>query len=119
MRIFATLAGALALSLTLGSQPVRAQDFLSAYEDLPLPAGLRETAGAGLSFDIPGGRIVEAYAQGRLSAADVTAFYAATLPQLGWTRTGAASYRRDAETLTLETRAQAGLVTVHFTIAPD
>lgn len=119
MRKFSTLLGSLALLAAVASGPAVAQGFLAAYEDLPLAPGLAEVAGAGLSFDTPGGRIVETYAKGSVGAADVLSFYAATLPQLGWVRESDRAYRREDEVLRLETKAQAGVLVVHFTISPE
>ncbi|MBI2239227.1 MAG: hypothetical protein HYU59_00330 [Magnetospirillum gryphiswaldense] len=119
MRTFTSLLGAFALVLLLACGDARAQGFLTAYEDLPLAPGLTEVAGSGLSFDTPGGRIVEAYARGAGKAADILAFYAATLPQLGWTKAGPAEFRRDDETLKLAIETQGRDVVVHFTIAPE
>ena len=50
-------------------------------DDLPLMQGLSEVAGAGLAFDKPEGRIVEAYAEGAVSVSAVEAFYAKSLPE--------------------------------------
>lgn len=99
--------------------PAFAQGFLAAYEDLPLAPGLAEVAGSGLVFDSPGGRIVEAYAKGQSSSAEVLGFYASTLPQLGWTRESDVLYRRDAELLRLDTSAEGRALVVHFTISPE
>lgn len=119
MRKPVSLLGVVALVWVLASGTARAQGFLSAYDDLPLPAGLAEMGGAGLSFDTPGGRIVEAYARGRLKPAEIYAFYAQTLPQLGWTRDSDTVYRREAEVLKLGTQVESGGVVVHFIIAPE
>lgn len=119
MRTLTSLLGALALVVLLTGGAARAQGFLTAYEDLPLAPGLAEVAGSGLSFDTPGGRIVEAYARGQGKSADILAFYAATLPQLGWTKAGPAEFRRDDETLKLAIETQGRDVVVHFTIAPE
>ena len=119
MRILNTLCGTLALVLLLSSGTARAQAFLSVYDDLPLPPGMAEMVESGLSFDTPGGRIVEGYARGSLKASAIIAFYAATLPQLGWTRLSASQYQRDDETLKLETQAEGSEVVVHFVIAPE
>lgn len=119
MRSVRILLGGLALLAAAGLTPARAEGFLTAYEDLPLPAGLAEVAGAGMAFDSPGGRIVEAYAKGPAKAADVLKFYATTLPQLGWTRESDTTYRRDAEVLMLEAGADGRLLVVHFTISPE
>lgn len=119
MRTLTSLIGAFALVLLLTGGDARAQGFLSTYEDLPLAPGLTEIAGSGLSFDTPGGRIVEAYARGSGKAADILAFYADTLPQLGWTKAGPAAFRRDDETLKLSIETQGRDLVVHFTIAPE
>jgi hypothetical protein len=120
MRILPAIV--VALGLAFGASAVRAQGaaaFLSAYEDLPLAPGLTELAGAGLSFDTPQGRIVEASARSAAKAADILAFYAETLPQLGWAKAGDARYRRDAEMLTIEARPEGRQTVVHFTISPE
>ncbi len=113
------LLGALALVIAVAPGPAAAQGFLSAYEDLPLAPGLEEVPGSGLSFDGPGGRIVEAYAEGAASAAEVLKFYAATLPQLGWARETDTLYRRESEVLTLEAKGQGRAVVVRFKISPE
>jgi hypothetical protein len=107
--------------MVLAAVPALAQGagFLSACDDLPLPPGLNEVAGSGLSFDTPAGRIVEAYARGTAGPADILSFYAQTLPQLGWTRIGDASYRRDLENLLIEVRPEGRTSVVHFTISPE
>lgn len=118
MRTFLTLS--IALALALGSAvSARAEGFLGVYEDLPLAPGLTEVEGSGLAFDSPGGRIVEGYAKGAAKAADVLKFYAATLPQLGWTRESDSLYRREAEVLKLSTEANGRALVVHFTISPE
>lgn len=118
MRTFLTLSIALAFILGSGLS-ARAEGFLGVYEDLPLAPGLTEVEGSGLSFDSPGGRIIEGYAKGAAKAADVLKFYAATLPQLGWTRESDTLYRREAEVLKLSTEADGRALVVHFTISPE
>ena len=93
--------------------------FLGQVEDLPLMPGLVEVADAGVAFDKPAGRIVEAYAGGRVSPQAVLAFYRETLPQLGWRPVGPGSYRRGGEVLRLTATAAAGGATVHFSLAPE
>jgi hypothetical protein len=119
MRKLLLLSGALALMIVAAAGPAAAQGFLSAYEDLPLAPGLVEVTGSGLSFDGPGGRIVEAYAKGGATAADVLKFYSATLPQLGWARETDTQYRRESEVLTLAAEAQGRALVVHFKISPE
>lgn len=93
--------------------------FLSVIEDLPLMAGLDEDADAAMTFDSAQGRIVEAHAAGRVGAAAVTAFYAATLPALGWREAGDGQYARGDEILTLEIEpADGAAVSVRFALRP-
>ncbi len=107
------------LLAALAAAPALADGFLSNPEDLPLAPGLTEVAGSGLSFDSPAGRIIEAYADGKVAAADVLKFYATTLPQLGWSRDGDTRYRRDSEELRIEPTTDGAAVVVHFTISPE
>lgn len=99
--------------------PVRAEGFLSVYEDLPLAPGLAEVSGSAMVFDSPSGRLAEAYAHGKAKAADILKFYATTLPQLGWTRESDTLYRREAEALRLEAVSDQRGTTVHFAISPE
>ncbi len=87
--------------LAPGTAFAQAAAFLSVLEDLPLMPGLVEVADAGMVFDGPTGRIVEAFAAGNVPPAAVSAFYAETLPQLGWRATAPGQYRRDEEILKL------------------
>ena len=119
MARFRHLVTAFALALILGSGSAWAGPFLSAYEDLPLAPGLTEAAGAGVAFDSPSGRIVEAYAHGPVKAAEVLKFYAATLPQLGWRRESDTLYRREAEVLRLDPASKGGVLTLRFAISPE
>lgn len=82
--------------------------FMTGFEDLPLMDGLKQSEDAAVAFDSPGGRIIEAYAQGeRIEKQKVTEFYDKTLPQLGWTRlrkktqASSFSYTREGEELTI------------------
>jgi hypothetical protein len=93
-------------------------DFVEGTEDVPLMPGLAAIAGSALVFDKPEGRIVEAQARGRLARAKVRAFYAASLPPLGWRAAGTNLWRRDAERLRLDFRGPDGDLTVGFTLSP-
>jgi len=97
---------ALLLAATLSSSWVsaaRAGDrFVAGIDDLPLMAGLAPVAGQNVVFDAPGGRVVEAWAQGSVTREAVLSFYGSTLPQLGWTVAAPGLFRRDGETLRLE-----------------
>ncbi|AFK55400.1 hypothetical protein [Tistrella mobilis] len=135
MTVFRTMivlaALAIAGPMTIGLSPVEAADteFLGQVEDLPLAPGLAEDAG-GFTFDKPDGRIVEAYAVGRVTGAQVMRFYRDALPQLGWREVGGAAaasgagagiaaFTRGTERLTIDTAEQSsGRLVVHFVLAP-
>lgn len=111
-----------ALAFAVFAQPVMAQNqtgFASVIDDLPLMAGLVEV-GDGVEFSSAQGRIAEVYAQGALKQAAVEAFYAKTLPQLGWTRADSKDvmYRREGETLTLLFAIKDGALGVRFYLVP-
>ena len=112
------LAAALLLVLA-GIAPATATDFLSGVEDLPLAPGLREVTHAGMVFDTPGGRIVEAYAVGSGNADDFLGFYRRTLPQLGWRRLDGDRYAREGERLVIEVSRRDAALTVQFRITPE
>lgn len=130
MVVRASLALVAAVALLAAAPMVRAGGapkdaaFLSGIADLPLMRELDEQEASGLVFDTPAGRIVEAFATGPVSRAEVLSFYAATLPQLGWTAEGEARFRREGEVLSLEfpdgDAAAAGrALTVRFSLSPD
>lgn len=94
------------------------QAFVGGLEDLPLMDGLAEDRAAGLVFDKPDGRLVDAYASGPIAPEAVAAFYRETLPELGWRVVGPLVFERDGERLSIETEAAAGEVLVRFHLAP-
>jgi len=118
----AVLSTAVALPLAggAGGRAARAAEaFVAGLEDLPLMPGLSVVEEAGLIFDAPSGRIVEIFARGSVGRTEALAFYAATLPQLGWTAEGATAYGRERETLRLEFFEEDGELTVRFFLSPD
>jgi len=116
------MAAAIFVTLPIAVQEGAAQEgkeFIAGIEDLPVMPGLAEIADAGLIFDKPSGRIVEAYAQGEVGEQAVLDFYQETLPQLGWLSQADNRYAREGEELTLEVRAsETGGVVVMFRLAP-
>ncbi len=98
-------------------------DYLSAVADLPLPPGMVEDLGAGISFDKPEGRIVEALARGAVTKADVTIFYRASLPELGWRKltddASGSSWQRGDERLDVDIVDNGNPLIVRFSIAPN
>ena len=117
----ALVLGVAALALAGGSAPAQdgSASFVGGIEDLPLMAGLVEDAAAGLVFDKPEGRIVEAVAAGPLERAAVDAFYAAALAQLGWRPSGDGAYTREGEALRITVSGEDGAVSVQFSLTPD
>jgi len=112
----------LAGMIVLGTMPLRAEDgddFFNAIDDLPVMRGLREVVDAVATFDTPGGRIVEVYAEGeKVTRAEVFRFYEQTLPHLGWVRSKLGQYRREGEKLRIDFVGKQPL-TVRMTLAPE
>ncbi|MFN0042848.1 MAG: hypothetical protein ACKVSF_06515 [Alphaproteobacteria bacterium] len=104
--------------LCIGGRIAVGDEFLSHIADVPVMPGMVEIAGASVAFDDPSGRIVETFASGPVARAAVSAFYAATLPRLGWIEIDATTYRRDREKLQLDFVSGSGDVTVRFLLTP-
>jgi hypothetical protein len=108
----------------LAQVPAQTQ-FFSTMSDVPLMDGLTEVPARDAAFDKPEGRIVEssAVADPGVDEQAIGAFYDATLPQLGWTRTGPGIFTRPGnnggETLTLKTGRENGTAVARFLIAPQ
>ena len=106
------------LLLLLMPLPALADSFVAGTEDVPLMPELQPVDGSALTFDKPQGRIVEAQASGKVTRAAVHAFYAQTLPQLGWKPAGPEAWQREGETLRLDFHGPDGALTVGFTLSP-
>lgn len=100
------------------STPARADAFVDGFEDLPLMPGLANVPAASVSFDAAAGRIVVAFAEGRIEVPALHAFYAQTLPQLGWTPDGTGRWTREGEVLTVDTVVEGDGLVVRFELAP-
>lgn len=107
---FRRLAASLvmAAAAAVAAAPAFATDFLQAIEDVPLAEGLHEQAEA-VIFESDQGRVVRSTAVGETTAQDVTLFYLATLPALGWTRSDAGDpaayvFERENEVLRIDVR---------------
>ena len=110
----------------LSALGARAQEtgFIAEIDDLPLMPGLAEVEGAGVVFDKPSGRIVEAYARGTVSRESVVSFYRDTLPQLGWSESAGLTFAREGESLAIEflpddSSSDGGPLTLRFTLKPE
>ena len=96
-----------------------AQGFLPGTEDIPVMPGLEPSAGAETVFDTPAGRIVTVSATAPAPASRVSAFYAESLPALGWRPAGPGRFVREGEALQLSVRASGTRrVAVQFTLSP-
>jgi hypothetical protein len=114
------VAACVAVSTGLMSAGADATDgFLSRLEDLPLVPGLLEDTRAGLSFDTADGRIVEAFAHGKVTESQVLDFYRETLPQLGWTPESPTQYRRGGERLRIALTPDAQGLVVRYSLSPQ
>lgn len=120
---FIALTVALALSTpTTSLAAANIDSFLPGFTDVPLFAGMTSDSESGVDFDTPAGRIVETIATGavtnQVTGESVTNFYQATLPQLGWVRTGTLAFEREGERLTLSLSESGGVLAVHFKLTP-
>jgi hypothetical protein len=103
----------------LAAAPAGAGDFLPGFDDLPVMPGLEAVDGAGIVFDTPAGRIIEGYAEGKVTEASVRHFYDETLPQLGWRQVSKNEFRREGEQLKIDFKGKDQALTVRFTLSPD
>jgi hypothetical protein len=119
-------AAAFILAACLVISPVRllpawAVEYFSAIADLPVADGLTEQKDKSTVFDAPLGRIVTAYATGKVAADDVFDFYDSALPPLGWEKAAEGTYHRKAETLKIDVLGGQGgsPVNVSFTLSAE
>lgn len=114
-----TVLAALAMAALLFLRaPASADGYVDGIEDLPLMPGLESVPAASVAFDALVGRIVVAFAEGKLAMEDVRAFYDATLPQLGWDRLEADRWARADEELNLDAVIERGGLVVRFELVP-
>ena len=106
------------LALLAMIPPAGAQVFFELLGDVPVMPALAPVADAGIEFDAPSGRIVEAYAIGATDRESVLGFYRATLPQLGWQAGAGNAFLRESESLKIDFFGPDGEITVRFTVAP-
>jgi hypothetical protein len=100
-------------AVLLAAAPAHAADFLKAIEDVPIPAGLTETAEPTV-FESAQGRVVRTNASGNADYATVRDFYLRSLPALGWKRAGDGPggrlvFTRELEQLSLSVEPAAGV----------
>ena len=94
--------------------------FIPGVNGLPLVTGLVLMPGRNIIFDTPEGRIIEAFADGKISPNNILAFYKDTLPQLGWIVKSKNEFERENEVLRIEVSAnKKNQSIVRFFITPD
>ncbi|HET6620223.1 MAG TPA: hypothetical protein VFG64_09800 [Dongiaceae bacterium] len=98
-----------------------ATEYFSEIADLPVADGLTEQKDKSTVFDAPVGRIITAYASGKVDADAVRGFYDSALPPLGWEKTGEGTFHRKAETLKIDVLGGHGgsPVNVSFTLSAE
>jgi hypothetical protein len=108
----------LCAALLVGVPAQAAEQYVTGVDDLPLMRPLAVVEGGHVEFDTPAGRIVTTYAKGAATKAAAAAFYAQTLPQLGWKPIGESLYLRETETLRIDYDETPPTLTVRFSLAP-
>jgi hypothetical protein len=105
------------LAIALLATPASAETrYFSEISDVPMPAGFSESNSA-VGFDSANARLVVADAAGPETMEQVRAFYAQSLPALGWspspTNDDSVVFVRGRERLTLDVRAADGRTQLH------
>jgi len=102
------------------AETAKAPAFFEALYDVPIMPGLEEARDQAMLFDKPDGRIASVVAASKtLAVADISRFYAESLPQLGWRKTAENQYVRGSDRLVMELVKKPPLTIVHFTLSPD
>lgn len=117
LRRFHHLAAIAAVAI-VAAAPAHAADFLTAIDDVPLAKGLTELPDP-VVFESDQGRVVRTSAEGQVGAAEISSFYLASLPSLGWKRIedpDHLTFERENERLSINLREPANSrpVTVSF-----
>ncbi len=100
-------------------QHLQAQKYVPGTEDLPVYDGFQPSDTKNLIYDSTDGRIIDAsYSSQNVNIVEVKAFYAETLPQLGWRKNKSSEYRRDGESLKINVTTKNNITYLKFTIRP-
>lgn len=76
-------------------------EFLPQTEDVPLMEGIEVQDSEVFSFDSPSGQILTIEGKTDIKPADIKAFYAETLPSMGWNKTALDTYVRGTDFLVI------------------
>lgn len=102
-----------------GSGSVTATTYFNYLHDVPVMQGLEVLEEQSTVFDKPEGRIVVQIARaGGVSEKQISSFYAATLPSLGWKQIADNVYYREQERLTLTFQKNRDGILVTFFVSP-
>ena len=107
-------------TIMLGEKSLRgAPVFIPGINGLPLMEGLVIVPDSHVIFETLNGRIIEIFAIGENSPADILFFYRATLQHLGWKAKSNNEFWRDEDILKIEiSDDKMGKFIVRFFIAP-
>ena len=125
----AAFGGPFGPGLLFAAEEEGTASFVAGFEDLPLMPGLNNVAEGSLTFDTTEGRIIESLVQGKVALGDAMAFYALSLPSLGWEvladqpgsspRPGSSRYVREDEMLRLDVLPGRGdEISIRFFLSP-
>lgn len=109
---------AIAAVAFVATAPAHAADFLAAIDDVPLMQGMTEQRDP-VVFESDQGRVIRTSAECQIGGSDISAFYMASLPALGWKRVdsdASLAFERENERLNINVREPASSrpVTVSF-----
>lgn len=114
----------MALVIFMAPLPAAAQQgespaFLQNLNDVPLMPGLYERLDAGVVFDEPEGRIVEAEATAEgVQTPEIQQFYRKSLPQMGWQYRDPGRFSKNGESLKIAIEEGMQGPVVRFSVQP-
>ena len=90
------------------------------FQNIPLMNKLAQVDEKCFLFDTPYGRIIHAFAKGKIKENEVTNFYSETLRELGWKELDRLKFFRDGEYLRVEIEdLKDGELGVYFSVRPS
>ncbi len=95
-----------------------AAEYIESLGDIPLMPELTIHNEQTMIFDAPEGRVVQVTATSDTNI-PVAAFYAQSLPELGWKTNSENSYYREGEHLDISTQKDGSGVRVTFSLKPE
>lgn len=108
----------LLLAACAPSEAIEEQVFLPDIEGIPIYEGFAVNEEKRSYYDSPEGKVVEVVIEGRGDKEAISAFYAETLPELGWEPQKEGGFKRDDEVLDLEITEEKDDIEVKFSLQP-